>query len=178
MSIKEDLEGVYKDPSSPSVTNKVAVKPADHSEGGGNKFSRYLASIDSFGYPVSLKYQRHQEFKSSIGGAVTVFVFMILGGFLAILLYRCISNETVKVYSYLEKVNRVRDIHRNLTLTPENFDVGVYFGYIGTNRSVADNLDLYFDYSLSTIDYQIISTPEEQEREGSTYYWRPRRQEL
>ena len=127
---------------------------------------------------MSLKYQRHQEFKSSIGGAVTVFVFMLLGGFLAILLYRCISNETVKVNSYLEKVNRVRDIHRNLTLTPENFDVGVYFGYIGTNRSVADNLDLYFDYSLSTIDYQIISTPEEQEREGTTYYWRPHRQEL
>lgn len=82
-----------------------------------------------------------------------MFLFMLLGGFLAILLYRCISNETVKIDSYLEKVNTVRDINRNLTLTPENFDVGVYFGYVGTNRSVADDLELYFDYSLSTIDY-------------------------
>ena len=59
-----------------------------------------------------------------------------MGGFLVILLYRCFTNETVKVESYLEKVNRVKDIDRNLTLNMDNFELGIYFGYSGPDKSV------------------------------------------
>lgn len=78
---------------------------------------------------------------------------MALGGFLAILLYRLINNETVKVESYLEKLNSVKDTDRKLVLTKDNFEIGLYFGYAGKNETIKSNLDLYFDFTISSIDY-------------------------
>jgi hypothetical protein len=66
---------------------------------------------------------------------------MILGGFLAILLYRCITNETVKVESYLEKTNRVKDTSRRLILTKDNFEVSLYLGYVGKDKTILPNID-------------------------------------
>ena len=91
--------------------------------------SSFLTSLDAFGYPVSLKYKREQKFKSTVGGAATVLIFMLMGGFLGMLLYRCINNETVKVESYLEKINRVKDVNRTLTLNRNNSEFSIYFGY-------------------------------------------------
>lgn len=131
-----------------------------------------MKELDAFGYPVSLKYEKHQEFRSAVGGAVTLAVFFGLAAFFGILLTRIITNETVKVESYLERINQVTDTNRNLLLTRDNFDFGMYVGYIGDNQTIGDNLHRYVSYSLSTIDYQIIADAEEQKREGASYYWK------
>ena len=86
---------------------------------------------------------------------------MLMGGFLGMLLYRCINNETVKVESYLEKVNKVKDVNRTLTLNRNNSEFSIYFGYQGTDAEVHENLDLYFDIWLQTIDYESINSAEE-----------------
>ena len=59
-----------------------------------------------------------------------------MGAFLGILLYRCLTNETVKVESYHERINRIKDINRVLTLNKENFELSLYFGYVGFDTTV------------------------------------------
>jgi hypothetical protein len=97
---------------------------------------------------VSLKYKREQKYKSTAGGAATVLIFMLMGGFLGILLYRCINNVTVKVDSYLEKVNSFKDANRTLTLNRNNSEFSIYFGYSGKDTEVHEKLDEYFDIAL------------------------------
>ena len=91
--------------------------------------SSFLASLDAFGYPVSLKYKREQKYKSTVGGAATMLIFILMGGFLGILFYRCFNNDTVKVESYLEKISRATDVNRTLTLNRNNSEFSIYFGY-------------------------------------------------
>lgn len=122
-----------------------------------NFISERLMELDAFGYPVSLKYKKHQEFRSPIGGAVTLTIFFGLAVFFGILLTRIITNETVKVESYLEKINQVRDTNRHLVLTRDNFDFGMYVGYLGDNETIRENLHQYVSYSLNKIDYEIIA---------------------
>ena len=97
---------------------------------------------------MSLKYKREQKYKSTAGGAATVLIFMLMGGFLGILLYRCINNVTVKVDSYLEKVNSFKDANRTLTLNRNNSEFSIYFGYSGKDTEVHEKLDEYFDIAL------------------------------
>ena len=97
---------------------------------------------------MSLKYKREQKYKSTAGGAATVLIFMLMGGFLGILLYRCINNVTVKVDSYLEKVNSFKDVNRTLTLNRNNSEFSIYFGYSGKDTEVHEKLDEYFDIAL------------------------------
>ena len=73
---------------------------------------------------------------------------MLMGGFLGILLYRCINNVTVKVDSYLEKVNSFKDANRTLTLNRNNSEFSIYFGYSGKDTEVHEKLDEYFDIAL------------------------------
>ncbi len=84
---------------------------------------------------------------------MTLLLFLFMGAFLVILLYRCLTNETVKVESYHERVNRVKDVGRVLTLNKDNFEVSLYVGYAGRDVAIKDEIDTYFDYSISTIDY-------------------------
>ena len=78
----------------------------------------------------------------------------------------------------IEKKNMAKEPDRTLTLTKENFDFGLYVAYVGTNTTIANNLETYFTYALNKIDYAMITDPAKQAAANSTYWWNKTRIDL
>ena len=61
---------------------------------------------------------------------------------------------------------------RVLGLTDENFDIAIGFQYAGKNKSITPvTIDQYFSYTLSQINYGLITDPNLIASYGSSYYW-------
>lgn len=50
-------------------------------------------SYDSFGVPISVTYKGDSEYKTTLGGAVTILLFIILGGNLVLNIYDVYTNK-------------------------------------------------------------------------------------
>ena len=58
-----------------------------------NFISRSLKSRDRFATPISLNYDGDTEFKTTIGGSVSVILFLILMAYSALLFKQMINRE-------------------------------------------------------------------------------------
>jgi hypothetical protein len=72
----------------------------------------------------------------------------------------------------MQKKNLALDTSYNFTLTKDTFDIGILFLYNGENDQARKNIDQYFSFGLYTIDYEVITDPEEIKQAGNSYYWR------
>ena len=102
---------------------------------------RYLQNVDSFGYPVALKYKKETEYWSALGGSITLIILIGLVCFFGILLHKCLTNQAFEVVSSLKKMNQTRDRDRKLILNKDNFDIALSFNYVGSNTAVLKNLE-------------------------------------
>lgn len=90
---------------------------------------------------------------------MTIIVMLGLTAYFLILLVQTLSKSTFQVISDLQKKNVALDIDRSIMLTKDNFDIAINFLYTGSNETISDHLDEYFNYQLQTIDYEIITDP-------------------
>jgi hypothetical protein len=97
--------------------------------------------LDSFGYPVALKYKKETEYRSVLGGCITFIILIGLVSFFGILLHKCLNNQSFEVVSSLKKMNQTRDRDRKLILNKDNFDIALSFNYVGENKTVLENLE-------------------------------------
>jgi hypothetical protein len=104
--------------------------------------TKFLRSIDAFGYSVNLKYHNDSQYRSPFGGAVTLLVIIGLASFLIVLLTRCINNQSYSVVSNFSKINTVMDYNRTLKLDKDNFDVSLFFTYSGSREDILDYYSL------------------------------------
>jgi hypothetical protein len=101
-----------------------------------------------FGHPITLQYKNEAQFKSTIGGFMTIIVLMGLLTYCGILLQQMFSNKTFTVISDLQKKNVALDEHRSIHLSVDNFDIGIGMFYTGKEVGLQDRIDEYFSYTL------------------------------
>ncbi len=104
------------------------------------------------------------------GGIASLLLLAGITVYFALLIAR--SQYMMQVTSSTETVQMALDPERTLNLNKDNFDIGIGFFYAGKNKSInASNIEQYFSYVLTTIDYKMITDLKEQEQAGSTYWW-------
>ena len=113
-----------------------------------DRISRTFKQVDMFGHPITLQYKNEAQFKSTIGGFMTIIVLMGLLTYCGILLQQMFSNKTFTVISDLQKKNVALDEHRSIHLSVDNFDIGIGMFYTGKEVGLQDRIDEYFSYTL------------------------------
>lgn len=66
-----------------------------------DRIVRTFKQLDMFGHPITLKYKNEAQYKSTIGGVITLIVLMGLLTYCGILLRQMFSKQTFTVISDL-----------------------------------------------------------------------------
>ena len=114
-------------------------------KGGCNRF---LENLDTYGIPVNLTYKKNAEFKSSLGGLMTIISRLLILTFLGLEIKDVFRRKYTLQTNSLKRNFFVDD--SQLQLTNENFDLGIKVEYMGEKEDpgVQENLEQYVDFKI------------------------------
>jgi hypothetical protein len=119
----------------------------------------FLRQYDCFGHPITFTYKRYPEYRSKLGGLISLSVFI------GMLIYSIIIfKETVKreVYTVTSSTTK-RDLffeNTTLSLTKDNFDIAYMLSGI-KNKTVMDNIQDYLSIFFLKSHYEYLLDPVE-----------------
>ena len=61
------------------------------------QFSKKFRSLDIFGYPISLRYQNNETYKSILGASLTVLVFIGITAYFFLMIVDMINRDSYVV---------------------------------------------------------------------------------
>jgi hypothetical protein len=88
-----------------------------------NKISAFLSSQDSHGHPIQLTFDGETEYRSPLGGILSLFSKALVLSYFLYLVKQVFSRDQYTVMSSL--IKNVDDSFQGLVLTDHNFDIGV-----------------------------------------------------
>lgn len=107
------------------------------------KFSSFLRDNDNYGHPVTLTYKKFPEFRSPLGGLISLLITLFMLSFFGYLMNQCITRQQVQVLSSTIRSDLNED-PTVLTLNISNFDIAFLpFISSGQNALNATNVDQY-----------------------------------
>ena len=87
------------------------------------------------------------------------------------LMVNTLEQATYRVNTFIQKTDLTIDTSEQLVLDINNFDIAIQLQYIGADPDVLANIDEFFSYRISQINYAVITDPAEIEAAGNTYWW-------